>query len=336
MKYSGEKTLLAIALFACAALVWGCVESGAGVNGASGVRALKSQNMSDSASGSVSEAPSGDTFEVVAQEGQEPLVVVDPTKEEETVQDLESVYDLDLKPLSTPECGRCHFSVFSSIKETGGKHQLDCTYCHEEFHTYKPGKDWAEVVPACSTCHGAAHGQDYMDCLVCHTDAHVPVTSMVALNQLESDCAKCHEPQGQELIQNPSAHTDLSCSSCHHTQHGNIPDCTECHAQPHVTFEDNSGCVGCHPVHSPVNIEYGTQVENIVCAGCHQSANAALVNSPKKHATLSCVYCHAQKHGNIPACQDCHGTPHSEAMLARFASCIECHGDPHALALPGQ
>lgn len=344
MNYSGRKTVLAVALLACAALVWGCVETGAGIKGAPGVRTLKSQEY-NGGPGSVSTptqqspaeaAAPGSSFEVVARAGQEPLIVIDPTKGEETAPAQESVYDLDLKPLSTPECGRCHFSVFTAIKEEGGKHRLDCTYCHEEFHTYKPGKDWAEVVPACTTCHGAAHGQDYLDCLACHENAHAPVASMVALNQLEPDCAKCHEPQGQELALNPSAHTELSCSSCHHTRHGNIPDCTECHAQPHVAFEDNSGCVGCHPAHAPINIEYGEQVENIVCAGCHQSANTALVNSSKKHTTLSCVYCHAQNHGYIPACQDCHGKPHSEAMLSRFGACTDCHGDPHSLALPGQ
>lgn len=331
--------LLPLAMVACVLLVWGCVESGVGMRNSSGVQTLNKQTVETEAQKTTETATDeSEKAEEAAEQAKDEAVqeaqATAPTQAE--MADVEDPYSLDLKPLSTPECGRCHFSVFTDIKDEGGKHQLDCTYCHEEFHTYKPGKDWAEVVPACNTCHGAAHGENYMECLTCHDNAHAPVASMIGLSQLEPDCAKCHEPQGQELAQNPSAHTELSCSSCHHSQHGNIPDCVECHAEPHVAFEENSGCVGCHPVHSPTNIEYGEEVANNVCAGCHQSVNTKLASSPKMHSTLSCVYCHEQNHGYVPACQDCHGKPHSDALLSRFEACTDCHGDPHDLNLSGQ
>ena len=339
MKMSGRRMLLPLAVIACALLVWGCVESGVGMNGAPGVQTLNkpaSEPEVQKSTDETAEKAEKVVESTVEQEKENAVQEPQPALTPQEMAAVEDPYALDLKPLSTPECGRCHFSVFTDIKDEGGKHQLDCTYCHEEFHTYKPGKDWAEVVPACNTCHGTAHGESYMECLACHENAHAPVASMVELSQLEPDCAKCHEPQGQELAQNPSAHTDLSCSSCHHSQHGNIPDCIECHAEPHVTFEQNSGCVGCHPVHSPTNIEYGQEVANNVCAGCHQSVNSSLTSSEKKHTNLSCVYCHEQNHGYVPACQDCHSKPHSDAILSRFDGCLDCHGDAHALSLPGQ
>lgn len=339
MKLSGRRMVLPIAMVACVLLVWGCVESGVGMRSTPGVQTLNKPVPESEASNSA-EAATDKAEEVVEEsveeeeDAAEPQAQATPTMQEMAT--VEDPYSLDLEPLTTPECGRCHFSVFTDIKDDGGMHRLDCTYCHEEFHTYKPGKDWAEVVPACNTCHGAAHGESYMECLACHENAHAPVESMIGLSKLEPDCAKCHEPQGQELEQNPSGHTELSCSSCHHTRHGNIPDCVECHAQPHVAFEKNSGCVGCHPVHSPTNIEYGQEVANNVCAGCHQTVNKELANSQKKHGDLSCVYCHEQNHGYVPACQDCHGKPHSDALLSRFNACTDCHGEPHALVLPGQ
>ncbi|MDY0292376.1 MAG: hypothetical protein RBR02_08590 [Desulfuromonadaceae bacterium] len=339
MKLPGRRMMLPLTLAACVLMVWGCVEAGTGMRNAPGVQTLNKQTQKQEAQSVATATTVEAEASAVQIVEQEKIAAVKNVQTDATIlalAEVEDPYALDLKPLTTPECGRCHFSVFTDIKDEGGKHQLDCTYCHEEFHTYKPGRNWADVVPACTTCHGAAHGESYMACLACHENAHAPISSMIGLDQLEPDCAKCHEPQGQELVQNPSAHTELSCSSCHHTQHGNIPDCVECHAQPHVAFEQNSGCVGCHPVHSPTNIEYGQDVANNVCAGCHQSVNSLLVNSPKKHSTLSCVYCHAQKHGYLPACQDCHGKPHSDTLLSRFNACTDCHGEPHALAFPGQ
>ena len=336
MKHSGKNIVLLISMGVCAALVWGCVESGARMNGAAGVQTLKQQEALGVQTNERVEVeiPAPQQVEVAAPQPEpKPVPAAQPVVQKAPAGG--SPYELDLQPLATSECGRCHFSVFTAIKDEGGKHQLDCTFCHEEFHTYKPGRNWAEVVPACNTCHGAAHGSNYLECLACHANAHAPVASMVNLGALEPDCAKCHEPQGRELAQNPSAHTDLSCSSCHHTSHGNIPDCIECHAQPHVAFEANSGCVGCHPVHSPTNIEYGEQVRNNVCSGCHASVNTKLVNSQKKHSALTCVYCHENKHGYVPACQNCHGKPHSDALLSRFNGCTDCHGEPHALILPG-
>ena len=44
-----------------------------------------------------------------------------------------SPYEMDIKPLTTDQCGQCHFSIFSAIKSQGGRHQIDCVRCHTEY-----------------------------------------------------------------------------------------------------------------------------------------------------------------------------------------------------------
>jgi len=246
-----------------------------------------------------------------------------------------SPYEQDVKPLTTLDCARCHYSVFEIIRDNGGKHQLDCQFCHETFHTYRPDKNWSDVVPQCTTCHGEIHGPTFLDCLSCHGNAHMPIAGLTNMATLEKDCANCHTAQSAEVTQYPSAHSKVACSDCHHTQHGYKPDCVECHEQPHADYVNNDSCVGCHPVHKPLEIRYTEETPNGVCATCHEEINSRLISTHKKHASLQCAYCHQETHGNIPQCQDCHGLPHSKGMLDKFNGCTDCHFDPHALVLPG-
>lgn len=245
-------------------------------------------------------------------------------------------YEGQVIPLTTLDCARCHTPVFETIRDDGGKHQLECQFCHETFHTYRPGKVWAEEVPDCTNCHGEIHGPAFLECLSCHGDPHAPIAGLTNMTALENDCANCHTAQKTEVTTFPSAHGRISCSDCHHTQHGYIPNCVECHEEPHTPFIDNPSCMGCHPVHSPTQISYDDDTLNSSCNGCHEVISDRLVNTPKKHSTLQCAYCHPQTHGNIKQCQECHGSPHSEVMLSKFNGCLDCHGDPHALVSPGE
>ena len=229
-----------------------------------------------------------------------------------------AVYQQDVRPLTTLECARCHFSVFANIRDQGGKHQLECGYCHETYHTLRPGVAWEEVVPQCVTCHGEIHGPSFTDCLPCHTDAHAPVHSLVNMDVLGPQCGACHSSQGQEVNQFPSAHTEVACSDCHHDQHA---------------YVENSAFMSCHPVHSPLEITYGDSVVNETCGTCHEKVQKKLKKGTKKHAELLCVYCHADRHRSIPDCRQCHVQPHPENLLQKFGGCAECHGDPHMLNL---
>ena len=193
------------------------------------------------------------------------------------------IYQHKVVPLTTQQCGQCHYSVFENIRDNGGKHQINCRECHETFHTFRPGKAWADVVPRCTTCHGEAHGPAFLECLTCHADPHAPISSLINLDILAKGCDTCHTDQKKEVELYKSAHTEVACSECHHTRHGYRPNCTECHSEPHTNFVDNTGCMVCHPVHSPREINYPAVTDNQVCAGCHATATQHLMSSTKKH-----------------------------------------------------
>jgi predicted CXXCH cytochrome family protein len=245
-------------------------------------------------------------------------------------------YTRKVVPLTTLECARCHETVFNTIRDNGGLHRQECRECHETFHTYRPGSSWKQAVPQCETCHGEIHGPDFKKCLDCHGNPHAPIAGLVNMTTLAENCAKCHTEQAAEVQQYPSAHSEESCDSCHHSRHGYIPKCVECHDEPHVAFVENSGCTGCHPVHKPTEIHFSKDTPTAACAGCHEETAKMLLGTTKKHASLQCAYCHSDTHGYIPDCQKCHGLPHSKAMLDRFDGCLACHGDPHALIFPGE
>lgn len=243
------------------------------------------------------------------------------------------VYQVQVRQLTTLQCAQCHYSVFEDIRDQGGKHQLECRYCHQTFHTLRPGVAWKDAVPQCKTCHGEIHGPNFLECLSCHADPHAPIASLVNFAVLAPACKTCHAAQAEEVQKYPSKHTEVACTDCHHTRHGYKPACTECHDEPHTAYVDNASCEACHPVHSPLEIAYPETTPNSICAGCHAQITQTLADSPMKHSALACVFCHADRHGYIPECQKCHGIPHSKALLDKFGGCLDCHGDPHALKL---
>ena len=257
-----------------------------------------------------------------------------PQQDDKSAQSGDDPYDQLVVPLTTLDCARCHESVFNTIRDAGGKHRQECRFCHESFHTYRPGTDWQKAVPSCNTCHGELHGSEFLDCLSCHGNPHAPIAGLVNMEVLAENCANCHTSPAEQISQYPSAHSEVSCTECHHSRHGYVPNCVECHDDPHTAFVDNSGCVSCHPVHKPTEIHYGKETPTAACAGCHAETVKHLASTTKKHSTLQCAFCHSDTHGYIPECQKCHGLPHSKAMLDRFDGCLDCHGDPHALVFP--
>ena len=243
------------------------------------------------------------------------------------------VYQQEVQPMTTLECGRCHYAVFADIRDKGGRHQIPCRKCHKVFHTYRPGKKWKDVLPDCTTCHDQYHGRGFLNCLRCHENAHAPSQSLNVHNMAE-DCRTCHAEQETEAERHPSAHTAMSCVECHYGSHGYIASCAECHEEPHAPGFDAAGCIVCHPPHSPLEVSYSEDVASDICAGCHGSVSDKLSASDEGHAFLQCVFCHADKHGYVPTCRDCHETvAHSEEMLKEFKGCEDCHGDVHVLKL---
>jgi len=139
-----------------------------------------------------------------------------------------------------------------------------------------------------------------------------------------ADCGKCHDVQTAQIEANGAKHkTAIDCLGCHEGHKPkspkNIPECSNCHSgAPHYEVKN---CLGCHNPHQPLQVTLSGQQKEI-CLTCHAEPGKQLAANPSKHATVACNFCHADKHGNIPACVDCH-KPHSATMTQ--ADCKLCH-----------
>ncbi len=249
-----------------------------------------------------------------------------------------SIYTVAVQPLTLDECARCHSAHYNWLRDNGGLHQtVSCTECHAIFHAYNPLRNnYGEIMPKCSSCHDMPHGaaEPVLKCLDCHTNPHQPLVSIPVPSKLEGRCQLCHSQVAASLQAEVSKHTQQECSSCHSEKHGRIPQCAECHENhsPMVVLE-TVACLACHPVHTPLKITYPVTQTKEVCAGCHDQAYQLLLAHQTKHSALTCAKCHPV-HGQLPACQDCHGKPHSAVIHEKFTKCGDCHGIAHDIARP--
>ncbi len=241
------------------------------------------------------------------------------------------MYKRNIKPLTTVECGRCHSYQFNTIKNSGGRHQLDCTFCHKKFHAYNPTKhNWEKIMPKCVNCHRLFHGAKFSNCTECHHNPHAPKLGMKITPKFAKICGQCHKKEFKETIKYHSKHTDIGCTFCHAKVHGYIPSCLNCH-KPHIAGQTVKECFQCHKPHSPLNIPpFPANTSNKVCSDCHKTEFKKIATTKSKHGKVACVRCHP-KHGYIPKCTNCHGKPHSEAILKKFPNCLQCHIDVHNL-----
>jgi hypothetical protein len=245
----------------------------------------------------------------------------------------DNIYTATVQPLTLEECARCHTSHYSWLRDNGARHQtVACTDCHQIFHAYNPLRNnYAEIMPKCSNCHAAPHGsaEPVMQCLNCHSNPHQPLASIPDPAVLQDRCRLCHESVAASLQAEKSKHTEQECSSCHSDKHGRIPQCSECHENhsPMAVLE-TPDCLACHPVHTPLQISYPLTQPKEVCAGCHEVPFQQLQEHQTKHSELTCAKCHPA-HGQLPACQECHGEPHSASIHNKFDTCGACHGIAH-------
>ncbi|MEO0297207.1 MAG: cytochrome c3 family protein [candidate division WOR-3 bacterium] len=260
---------------------------------------------------------------------------VEPTLKEQKTQ-VKSLYEKEIAPLTLEECARCHFYVFNTIKNIGGKHQRECVFCHQQFHAYNPKRqNWDEIMPKCQNCHGLKHGSSYPNCFVCHSNPHAPKQEIKVTEAFAKECVNCHGKIKGELANFKSKHTNLECSFCHAEKHGNKPVCQDCHT-PHVEKQTYQECLTCHKPHSPKNIpDFDPKTSNALCGSCHKAPYDKLSLTKSKHGNLTCSTCHT-KHKYIPQCQSCHGEPHSPETHKKFTKCLQCHIDVHNLPTKGQ
>jgi hypothetical protein len=258
---------------------------------------------------------------VAAPEGKKKVATVDiPVKAE--------LYATDPQPLTITQCGQCHPSYFSNLKNNGGKHRFDCRDCHQAFHTYNPSKGgWDALMPKCGSCHNLPHGAAVKDCASCH-NPHFP--KKVTMSQrLTGACGDCHAGAKEQLVKFPSKHSKVSCQTCH-TSHGFKPQCFACH-KPHHQGQEIATCTKCHDVHKPLLVTYEKNSPAVTCGSCHGKIYEKWQKTPSKHAKVNCATCHHTKHKNIPKCIECHPAPHKKAILDKFPKCLGCHLDVHDL-----
>jgi len=240
-------------------------------------------------------------------------------------------YELTPTSLGFEECIKCHSTLFKELKEKGGKHQRDCTFCHKQFHVYSPKRqNWEEIMPKCQTCHGLKHGEKFSECLQCHADPHAIKEKMKVTAEFAKQCSQCHEKFGEEMAKYKSKHTQLGCAACHKEKHGYIPDCFACH-KPHTANQTYKDCLVCHKPHSPLNIPpFAASTPNEVCGACHQKPLEKINTAGGKHKDVGCVKCHSA-HKYIPDCKNCHKEVHSAQLHKKHPKCSECHVDVHAI-----
>jgi hypothetical protein len=155
------------------------------------------------------------------------------------------------------------------------------------------------------------------------------------------DCARCHYEIFMSIKNGQGAHR-MECRECHEIFHSFrrgmkykdvLPACTNCHGTPHGDSEQMIACMNCHTVpHAPL-ASLDLKILESSCALCHADAGARMASNKVEHAKLKCSLCHSDHHGYVPTCQECHGTPHPDALTEGFEGCLDCHGNPHDLSL---
>ncbi|MGA7522924.1 MAG: cytochrome b/b6 domain-containing protein [Acidobacteriaceae bacterium] len=181
------------------------------------------------------------------------------------------------------------------------------------------------------------------------------------LAQSASDCLLCHgastglkNSQGRSITINPSTHmkgphSDLGCLDCHsgasaqtHSARTASASCITCHADSakdvasgaHAALgspNDPQTCIACHGTNNVKKAVAGPQF----CATCHATEVEQYRNS---------IHGRAHDHGNgdVPTCQNCHGSahtvlaatdPHSPVSKENLPdTCGSCHSNPKLAA----
>jgi hypothetical protein len=258
--------------------------------------------------------------------------------------------EVKILPLGQEVCAQCHTRIYNLLKNGGTKHRTNCRSCHVqvEFHYTPPYKG---ILPRCDSCHLQPHGRilkkiaeaegetlikdfpELKQCTTCHQQPHTPL-EIPAGRRLDQGCHICHPKEDGEMKTYITWHTELYCSTCHHTKHGYKPQCLECHQRHSDKIPSMDVCLTCHPPHKARQVVYPAEISKEVCGVCHRSQYEILQLSHTKHSPLMCTKCHPDKHRTIMRCQQCH-TKLPASCIPNML-CGQCHGPSHALRpVPG-
>lgn len=145
-----------------------------------------------------------------------------------------------MTPEFSTKCADCHAKVSQVLVQNPSKHTIvDCAKCHHDKHGY---------IPSCMECHKPhSSDQTVKDCLVCHP-AHSPLNISYDDSVKNNVCGGCHDAVYKKIQSTTSKHGQVTCVKCHHNKHKFVPQCQECHGQPHgeVVLKKFPSCLQCH------------------------------------------------------------------------------------------
>lgn len=217
-------------------------------------------------------------------------------------------------------CADCHTDAgftpvegFEHADRTGfalaGVHEApECAACHQGDN----GRALRLVADAaCTTCHGAGHGDIGSDCKSCHA------LDGGSFARAHGAAVFDHRGTGFALERRHKAH---ACGSCHTIEGPRpVPRCASCHVDPH-SGQLGQQCADCHRPDRWRLARFDHDQTGWALRGRHFVAGCAECHSSQRWMGLSteCWDCHAQDAARAPAsvpahgfgrgtCQDCHG-----------------------------
>lgn len=152
---------------------------------------------------------------------------------------------LDITVDDVPEvsvgCKTCHSDKGEEFSKFPSKHTaLNCTFCHPTKH---------KQIKRCLECHTPhAEFMVFEDCLRCH-QPHSPLNIRYAEDTPPKYCGSCHDTIAAQLAQSKAKHGAFTCAFCHKDKHPTVPNCSDCHLNPHdntMLNAFNSDCLKCH------------------------------------------------------------------------------------------
>ena len=228
--------------------------------------------------------------------------------------------------LTADDCVKCHAAPAADIASAGAGHKsITCLDCHP---AHRPTSKYNR--PKCSQCHVDQPHYEVGQCWACHRNPHKPLD--IKFSDYETDsCGTCHSQQLMQMREKVSKHSKVACSHCH-TKHRQVPSCLQCH-HPHSADMGETDCRNCHNAHMPTDVAFSTGVPKSYCTICHEQVTARLSASLTKHRRLSCAFCHTGRHKAIPACNNCHRSPHDQLQDSPDSArkCADCHASAHDL-----
>lgn len=136
-------------------------------------------------------------------------------------------------------CGDCHSAPAGELAQFPSAHtQQPCSACHHDRHG---------LIPSCMECHEPhVAGQDLAACKSCHP-VHKPLQITYTAKDSANTCGSCHGGVYDAWSKTQSKHGKVHCAQCH-PSHGEIPECTRCHAAPHdkAILGKFPRCLDCH------------------------------------------------------------------------------------------